>query len=179
MNTTKKWTAVLLALVMALTLAACGGGKSGGKSVGSSKPDSNLGKYIGEEVLSSDNEWIPFYDIYDLGSSYIELKEGGKGDFCMEDDIKEIEWTLDNDGKLVLTSYGTTCSGTLKDGLISLEDYFGFDLQMTFRKGGSLVSSSKAEGSLDDFADEDDACSLSLFFGDSGKLIAAGAYNLS
>ena len=30
MNTTKKWTAVLLALVMALTLAACGGGKSGG-----------------------------------------------------------------------------------------------------------------------------------------------------
>ena len=154
MNTTKKWTAVLLALVMALTLAACGGGKSGGKSVGSSKPDSNLGKYIGEEVLSSDNEWVPFDDIYDLGSSYIELKEGGKGDFCMEDDIKEIEWTLDNDGKLVLSSYGTTCNGTLKDGLISLEDYFGFDLQMTFRKGGSLVSSSKAEGSLDDFADE-------------------------
>lgn len=104
MNTIKKWTAVLLALVMALTLAACGGGKSGGKSVGSSKPDSNLGKYIGEEVLSSDNEWVPFDDIYDLGSSYIELKEGGKGDFCMEDDIKEIEWTLDNDGKLVLSS---------------------------------------------------------------------------
>ena len=154
MNTTKKLSAVLLALVMALTLAACGGGKGGGKSEGSSKSDSNLGKYIGEEVLSSDNEWVPFDDIYDLGSSYIELKEGGKGDFCMEDDIKEIEWTLDNDGKLVLSSYGTTCNGTLKDGLISLDDYFGFDLQMTFRKGGSLVSSSKAEGSLDDFADE-------------------------
>ena len=29
------------------------------------------------------------------------------------------------------------------------------------------------------YADEDDACSLSLFFGDHGKLIAAGAYNLS
>ena len=28
-------------------------------------------------------------------------------------------------------------------------------------------------------ADEDDACCLSLFFGDNGKLIAAGAYNLS
>ena len=179
MNTTKKWTAVLLALVMALTLAACGGGKSGGKSVGSSKPDSNLGKYIGEEVLSSDNEWVPFDDIYDLGSSYIELKEGGKGVFCMEDDAEDIEWTLDDGGKLVLTKYGTPCNGTLKDGLISLDDYFGFDLQMTFRKGGSLASSSKAEGSLDDFADEDDACSLSLFFGDSGKLIAAGAYNLS
>ena len=69
MNTAKKLTAVLLALVMALTLAACGGGKGGGKSGGSSKPDSNLGKYIGEEVLSSDNEWVPFDDIYDLGSS--------------------------------------------------------------------------------------------------------------
>lgn len=29
------------------------------------------------------------------------------------------------------------------------------------------------------YADEDDACCLSLFFGDNGKLIAAGAYNLS
>ena len=27
--------------------------------------------------------------------------------------------------------------------------------------------------------EEDDACCLSLFFGDNGKLIAAGAYNLS
>lgn len=29
------------------------------------------------------------------------------------------------------------------------------------------------------YAAEDDACCLSLFFGDNGKLIAAGAYNLS
>lgn len=29
------------------------------------------------------------------------------------------------------------------------------------------------------YAAEDDACCLSLFFGDDGKLIAAGAYNLS
>ena len=29
------------------------------------------------------------------------------------------------------------------------------------------------------YAQEDDACCLSLFFGDNGKLIAAGAYNLS
>ena len=29
------------------------------------------------------------------------------------------------------------------------------------------------------YAEEDDACCLSLFFGDNGKLIAAGAYNLS
>ena len=29
------------------------------------------------------------------------------------------------------------------------------------------------------YAQEDDACALALFFGDNGKLIAAGAYNLS
>ena len=29
------------------------------------------------------------------------------------------------------------------------------------------------------YAQEDDACVLSLFFGDNGKLMAAGAYNLS
>ena len=29
------------------------------------------------------------------------------------------------------------------------------------------------------YAAEDDACCLSLFFGDNGKLVAAGAYNLS
>lgn len=29
------------------------------------------------------------------------------------------------------------------------------------------------------YAAEDEACCLSLFFGDNGKLIAAGAYNLS
>ena len=29
------------------------------------------------------------------------------------------------------------------------------------------------------YAQEDDACVLALFFGDNGKLIAAGAYNLS
>ena len=29
------------------------------------------------------------------------------------------------------------------------------------------------------YAQEDDTCVLSLFFGDNGKLIAAGAYNLS
>ena len=157
MNTTKKLTAMLLALVMALTLAACGG-KGGGKSGNNgSKPDPNLdpnlGKYTGEEVLSSDNEWVPFESIYDLGSSYIELKEGGKGVFCMEDDAEDIEWTLDDDGKLVLTNYGTTCNGTLKDGLITLDDYFGFDLQMTFRKGGSLAAT-RTGLSLDEFADE-------------------------
>ena len=29
------------------------------------------------------------------------------------------------------------------------------------------------------YAAEDEACCLSLFFGDNGKLMAAGAYNLS
>ena len=55
--------------------------------------------------------------------------------------------TLDRDGSI--------CSCTLEDGLITVNDYFGFDLQLTFRKstaGGSSGGSGTAELSLDDFA---------------------------
>ena len=148
MKATKKLTAVLLALVMVLTLAACGGGGDGGGT----KTDPAVGKYMGLEVLSY-GEWLPIEEIYDLGENYIELKAGGKGTFSLDGDLMEIDWELDKDGNLTLTNYGTTCNGTLKDGLITLNDYFGFDLQLTFRKdSGSSTVSGATEMTLDDFA---------------------------
>ena len=147
MKATKKLTAVLLALVMVLTLAACGGGDGGG-----TKTDPAVGKYMGLEVLSY-GEWLPMEEIYDLGENYIELKAGGKGTFSLDGDLMEIDWELDKDGNLTLTNYGTTCNGTLKNGLITLNDYFGFDLQLTFRKdSGSSSVSGATEMTLDDFA---------------------------
>ena len=53
------------------------------------------------------------------------------------------------DGTLTLDRDGSICNCTLKDGLITVNDYFGFDLQLTFRKSGG---SGTAELSLDDFA---------------------------
>lgn len=146
MKSMKKLAALLLALVMTLTLAACGGGK------GSSKSNPVVGKYIGETVLSFD-EWVPMDEVYDLGDNYIELKEDGTGCFMLDGDPTTIAWKLDKDGALTLDRDGSICNCTLEDGLITVNDYFGFDLQLTFRKGsGSSGGSGTAELSLDDFA---------------------------
>ena len=147
MKSMKKLAALLLALVMTLTLAACGGGK------GSSKTNPVVGKYIGETVLSFD-EWVPMDEVYDLGDNYIELKEDGTGCFMLDGDPTTIAWKLDKDGALTLDRDGSICNCTLEDGLITVNDYFGFDLQLTFRKStaGGSSGSGTAELSLDDFA---------------------------
>lgn len=150
MKSMKKLTAMLLALVMALTLAACGGKGNGG-----SKVNPAAGKYMGEEVLSFD-EWVPMDEVYDLGDNYIELKEDGTGCFMLDGDPTTIEWKLTEDGALTLDRDGSICNCTLKDGLITVNDYFGFDLQLTFRKGGGSTggNTDAEELSLDDFAAE-------------------------
>ena len=150
MKSMKKLAALLLALVMTLTLAACGGGK------GSSKTNPVVGKYIGETVLSFD-EWVPMDEVYDLGDNYIELKEDGTGCFMLDGDPTTIEWKLTKDGALTLDRDGSVCNCTLKDGMIMVNDYFGFDLQLTFRKGEGNISGTSGntgadEMSLDDFA---------------------------
>ena len=152
MKRLRKPAALLLALVMALTLAACGG-------KGASKTNPTVGKYIGETVLSFD-EWVPMDDIYDLGKNYIELREDGTGCFMLDGDPTEINWKLDKDGALTLDRDGSICNCTLKDGLITVNDYFGFDLQLTFRKSGGSGTGSANTGntdstelSIDDFAE--------------------------
>ena len=152
MKRVRKPAALLLALVMALTLAACGG-------KGGSKTNPAVGKYIGETVLSFD-EWMPMDDIYDLGENYIELREDGTGCFMLDGDPTEIDWKLDKDGALTLDRDGSICNCTLKDGLITVNDYFGFDLQLTFRKSGGSGTGSANTGntdstelSIDDFAE--------------------------
>ena len=154
MRSMKKLTVLVLALVMALTLAACGGKGNGGNKVNPA-----VGKYMGEEVLSFD-EWISMDEVYDLGDNYIELKPDGTGCFMLDGDPTTIKWKLTQDGALTLDRDGSVCNCTLKDGLIMVNDYFGFDLKLTFRKsegsgtGGTNAGNTDSTGlTIDDFAE--------------------------
>ena len=93
----KKLISLALALVLVLSLTACGS-KDGGDSA-----DPNLGKYLGAEFSGDGNEWLSLDEVYDEGESYIELKSGGKGVFCLGGDATDIKWALESDGSLKLT----------------------------------------------------------------------------
>ena len=106
-------------------------------------------------------------EVYDLGDNYIELKEDGTGCFMLDGDPTTIEWKLGKDGALTLDRDGSVCNCTLKDGLIMVKDYFGFDLQLSFRKGEGNISGTSGntgadEMSLDDFAAVNGGCQVWL-----------------
>lgn len=124
----KKLISLALALVLVLSLTACGS-KDGGDSA-----DPNLGKYLGTEFSGDGNEWLSLDEVYDEGESYIELKSGGKGEFCLGGDATDIKWTLESDGVLKLTRDDMESNGTLKDGLITLTDLWGNNVTITFVK---------------------------------------------
>ena len=126
-NQTRKLTAILLSLVLALSLAACGG--DGGEAKGTGVE----GRYEGDQVNLLG--WQPVSEVYEEGDNYIDLKAGGKGDFCIDGDSMKITWKLDGEN-LTITSDGADCTATLKDGVI-ITDLFGVDIKMSFVKAGA------------------------------------------
>ncbi len=126
----KKIVSLALTLMMVLSLTACGS-KDGGDSA-----DPNLGKYIGAEFSADGNEWLSLDEVYDEGESYIELKSGGKGVFCLGGDATDIKWALESDGSLKLTRDSLESNGTLQNGIITLTDLWGNNVTITFVKEG-------------------------------------------
>ena len=126
----KKLVSLALALVLVLSLTACGS-KDGGDSA-----DPNLGKYIGAEFSADGNEWLSLDEVYYEGESYIELKSGGKGVFCLGGDATDIKWALESDGSLKLTRDSLESNGTLQNGIITLTDLWGNNVTITFVKEG-------------------------------------------
>ena len=141
----KKILSLALALMMLLALGACGG-KGGGTS-----DDPNLGKYVGAEFSGDGNQWFRLDEIYDEGESYIELKSGGKGVFCLGGDATDIKWELKSDGSLKLTRDSLESSGTLQDGVITLTDLWGSAVTVTFIKGDGASSTEKTDNELLDW----------------------------
>ena len=132
-----------LVMILILSLTACGG-KGGGAS-----DDPNLGKYIGEEYSGDGSNWFSLSEIFDEGESYIELKDGGKGVFCLGGDATDIKWTLEN-GTLKMTRDSLESNGTLKDGIITLTDLWGNDtVTITFQKEGGSEAAATGDALLD------------------------------
>ena len=133
-----------LVMIPILSLTACGG--KGGEA----SDDPNLGKYIGEEYSGDGSTWFSLSEIFDEGESYIELKDGGKGVFCLGGDATDIKWTLESDGTLKLTRDSLESNGTLKDGMITLTDIWGNDaVTITFRKEGGSEAAATGDALLD------------------------------
>ena len=149
-NHMRKITAILLSLILALSLAACGGGSGGGE-----KGTGVEGKYMGDQVNLLG--WQPVEEVYEEGDNYIELKSGGKGEFCIDGDSMKITWKLDGEN-LTMTSDGADCTATLKDGVI-ITDLFGVDIKMSFVKPGATapVFDDTLEGNLDEMFSENEA----------------------
>ena len=124
MKRMKKLTVILLAMIMVFSLAACGGG---------AKDDPNLGKYIGDEINIF--EWTPMEEVYP-GDNFIELKADGKGDFTMDGENIEMKWSLDGD-KITIVAEDVESTGTLKDGVLTIDVFFGVEMPMTFIKEGA------------------------------------------
>ena len=134
-----------LVMILILSLTACGG-KGGGAS-----DDPNLGKYIGEEYSGDGSNWFSLSEIFDEGESYIELKDGGKGVFCLGGEATDIKWSLESDGALTLKRDGLESNGLLQDGCIMLDDLWGNEVYTLYEKEDADSSPEKTGDTLLDW----------------------------
>ena len=93
------------------------------------KSDPNLGVYEAKSAEMMGME-LGVEDVFEDGCS-IELKNKGKGTMTFDGDEASFKWELDGDdfsGK----GSGAELSGTLKDGVLVLNDIMGSGVTMTF-----------------------------------------------
>lgn len=131
----KKFLAILLAALMLFSLTACGGDKD---SVAAADP--NLGVYNGVSVVTLGME-MDIAEVYGEGNS-IELKDGGKASFILGGDEMKCDWELKGE-ELTLSIEGVKSSGTLKDGVLTV-DFMDMGIDMVFAKEGAAVSAPAA-----------------------------------
>ncbi len=106
-------------LLMSSLLTACGS---------DDEDDPNLGVYEAKTAEMSGFE-IDIDDVYENGFT-IELKGKGKGVATIDNEEEKIKWTLD--GKdFHAEGGGVELDGTLKDGVMVLEDLLGTGMNMT------------------------------------------------
>ncbi|MBO4901520.1 MAG: hypothetical protein J5518_01820 [Lachnospiraceae bacterium] len=176
---------VALMLLMSMTLTACLGFGKGDDD----ESDPNLGVYVAKTAELSGFE-IGVDDVFDGGFT-IELKKKGKGKAQIGEDDASIKWKLDGDS-FHAEGGGVELDGTLKNGVMILEDVIGSGVTLTLEceeamnaaassgddessSGGSVADRLKSK--KDAASDGPDKSRLESFLGDSSEEV--GRWNLS
>ena len=98
--------------------------------------------FYGDATISKYNT---LSEVLDEGETSVELKSGGKGVMYLDGKSMDLTWKVDGD-KLTLTSEKVDSTGTVQDGVIKLDSFFGMDWPMTFVKDGVTPPDMNKEG---------------------------------
>ena len=126
---------VVLALVALAAIVYIFAGKSGGKNTAGSD---DLGLYVAQ-AGEMNGLSINIENLWDDGFT-IELKDKGKAEISIGGEKGSAKWTLDGD-KFTVKGSGIDCSGTLKNGVLTLENAMDSGVTLTFTKDGAALPS--------------------------------------
>lgn len=104
----KRITAIALALIMVLCLVSC-----------ASSGDGSVSGTYKLYALDYDEGHAVFADEFFSGENYVLLKDGGKAEICLEDDVADATWKMSGD-RITVTLDDGDMEGTLKDGILTL-----------------------------------------------------------
>lgn len=124
---------------MTLTLEKASG--KGGDKNALSDPNVGVWKVEYAEMWGFETD---IKDVFEKGFT-IELLDKGKCKLNIDGTEGNGKWALEN-GVLTIKGGGLDTSGTLKDGLLTLEDVLGTGLKLTFRKEGAQGSIGSTNG---------------------------------
>ena len=130
----------LAALVVIAALIFIIAGRSGGKTPASDDPV--LGLYTAQRAEASGVS-ISIRSMWKNGFS-IELRDKGKASINVDGKTGSAKWTLDGESFTVKGS-GVDCSGTLSDGVITLEDVMDSGVTLYFIKDGASLPTEASE----------------------------------
>ena len=118
----KKILAVLLTAVMVLSLAACGG--TGGADPNEGVYKATSGEYGGISINID--------KVFDGGVT-LQLKSGDRAVLTMGGQDYNLKWSLDG-RDFTLTASDSEYTGTLADGVLTLENVLDSGVNMTLEK---------------------------------------------
>lgn len=135
MKKLKSLLAVVLAAAMLLSMTACGGGDEK-----SADPNAGVYKAATAEMWGME---MAIEDIWS-GGFEIELKDKGKCQIRIDGEKANGKWELSG-SSFHVEGGGVDCSGTLKDGVMTLENVLDMGVNLTFHKEGYRPSASAPE----------------------------------